>query len=64
MLITGKGMKTSMDLRTKTSNKKQKAKFAITDNTNQELRKLINMFNNFPFLGYKSKQFHDKPVES
>ena len=47
----GKKLNTSLDISTKRSNKKQKAKFAITDITNQDFRKLLKKFNNSPYLG-------------
>ena len=46
MGIPGKGMTTYMYLRTKRTNKKQKARFSITDITNQDFRKLLNKFKN------------------
>ena len=47
----GKGMTNSLDLRTKSSNKKQKERFSIDDITNQYLSKLRKSFNNSPHLG-------------
>ena len=52
-------MITSLDVRTKSSNKKKKARFSNTDITNQDFRKLLRKFNNFPYLGYKSKQVNN-----
>ena len=46
MGIPGKGMNTSMDIRNKIPNKKQRAGFAITDITKQDLRKLLQKFEN------------------
>ena len=46
----GKGLTNSMDLRTQSSNKKQKARFAITDITYQDFSKFINKFKNSPYL--------------
>ena len=57
--IPGKGRATSMYLRTKIPNKKQKSRFAITDITKQYFRKLLKKFDNSPYLGYKSKQAHN-----
>ena len=41
MGILSEGLITSLDLRTKISNKKQREMFFITDITNQDFRKLI-----------------------
>ena len=57
-------MTISLDLRTKISNKKQKSRFAITDITNQDLRKLLKKFKNSPYIGYKSKQINNEPTEA
>ena len=51
-----KGLTTSLDLRTKRSNNKQKERFNITDITNQYFRKLLKKFKNSPYLGNKIKQ--------
>ena len=51
-------------LSAKISNKKQKTRFYITDNHNQDFRKLIKQFRNQTFLCYKSKQAHDEPTEA
>ena len=64
MIRPGNGLTTSMDLRTKTSNKKQKARFAVTDITDQDFEKLLKKFKNSPFIGYKIKQVHNKPTEA
>ena len=61
---TGKGLTTSLALRPKRLNKKQKARFAITNITNQDFRKLLKKFKNSPYLGYKTKQFQNEPTES
>ena len=50
MVIPGNGMTNSLSLRTKRSNKKQNARFDITDITNQYFRKLLNKFNNLSYL--------------
>ena len=63
MGIPGKGMTTYISLRTKSTNKKQKARFDITDITNQYFRKLLKKFKNSPDLGYKSKQVQNEPTE-
>ena len=59
----GKRMNNSLASRNK-SKKKQKAKFANTDITNQDLRELLNKFENSPYLSYKHKQVHNEPTES
>ena len=46
------------------SNKKQTARFSITEMTNQGFSKLLKKYNNSPYLGYKSKQVHDEPTEA
>ena len=56
MIIPVQGLTTSLDLRTKISNKKQKERFSITDIPNQDFRKLLKRFKNSSYLGYKSKQ--------
>ena len=61
---TGKGLNTSLDLSNKRSKKKQKPRFAITEITNQYLRDFLNNFKNSPYIGYKSKQVHNKPTEA
>ena len=53
-------MTNSMDLITKRSNRKQKASFSITNINNQDFRKLLKNFKNSPYLGFKSKQFHNE----
>ena len=58
-----KGLTTSTYRRNKSPNKKQKAMFAITDITNQELRKFHKKFKNSPYLGYRSKQVQNVPTE-
>ena len=63
MGIPGKGLTTSMDLRTKSS-KIKKVMFDITDITNQDFRKFLKKFNNSPYLGYKSKNIHNEPPET
>ena len=64
MGILGKGLTTSLSLRIKNPNKKQKLSFAITDIINQYFRKLLKGFNNSSYLGYKNKQVPNKPTES
>ena len=60
----GKGLTASMSLRTKITNKKQKSKFAISDNSNQDFREFLKKLNISPYLGYNSKQVHSKPTEA
>ena len=64
MWIPGKDLTTSLSIRTKIPNKKQNARFTITDINNQDLRKLIDKFKNPPYLGYNSKQVHNEPTEA
>ena len=60
----GKGLTTSMDIRTKRSNKKQKERNGITDITKQDFSKLLEKFKNSPYLGYKIKQVQNEPTEA
>ena len=55
MVISGKGLTTSMILRTKSKNKKKKAGIYTTDITNQDFRKFLKEFKNSNNLGYKKK---------
>ena len=64
MEIPGKGLTTSLDLRTKNSNKKQKSRSAITDINNKDFSKLLKKFKNSPYIGWKSKQVYNKPNEA
>ena len=64
MEIPGKGLTTYPDLRTKSSNKKQKERFAITDINNKDFIKLLKKFKNSPYIGWKSKQVYNKPNEA
>ena len=59
-----KGLTTSLDFSNKGSNNKQKARFAITDITKKDFRKLLKRFNNSSYLGYKSKPFHNELTEA
>ena len=52
-----------MDLRNKNPNKK-KARFSITEITNQDFSKFLNKFKNSPYLVYKSKQVYNEPTEA
>ena len=49
--ITGKRMNTSLAISTKSSNKKQKSRFAITDITNKDFKKLLKNLKNSLYLG-------------
>ena len=62
MEIPGKGMTTSLAIMTKRTKNKQKARFAITEITNQDLKKFLKKFKTSPYLGYKSKQVHNEPT--
>ena len=48
---THKWLTTSMNLRTKRLNKRQKEMFAITGITNQDFRELLKTFKNSSYLG-------------
>ena len=64
MVIPGKGLTDSLSISTKRPNKEQKAKFSITDITNQDFRDFLKKFGNSPYLGYKEKQVHNEPTEA
>ena len=51
----GKELTNYLDLITKSSNKKQKSRFDITEINNQDFSKLLNKFRNPPYLSYKIK---------
>ena len=57
-----KGLTSSLDLRNKSSKKKQKERFYITEITNEDFSKFLKKFNNSPYLGYKIKQVHNEPT--
>ena len=61
---TGKDMNTSMFLRTKSPNNKQKARTSITVITNQGFRDFLKEFKTSLYLGYRKKQVHNEPTES
>ena len=52
--MSAKGLATSLTLKTKYPNKKQKARTAITYITNQYFRNLLREFNNLPYPDYKN----------
>ena len=60
----GKWLTSSLDLRTKSSNKKKKARFSITNIIIQDFSKFLKKIKNSPYLGYKSKQAHNAPTEA
>ena len=64
MGIPGKGINISLAPRTKRPNKKQKARFAITDINNQDFRNFLKKIKKTPYLGYKRKQLHKEPTEA
>ena len=57
-----KGITTSLDIRTKRSNRKQDERFFVTGTTNKDFRKLLKKFKISPYLGYKSKHVHNEPT--
>ena len=59
----GNVMNPSLGFRNKIPNK-QKAKFYITDITNQYFRKLIKDFRNPLYICYNGKQVHSEPTEA
>ena len=62
MEILAMGMTVSIMLLTKSPNNKQKARFAITDITNQDFRKLLKEIKNSPYLGLNNKHVNNKPT--
>ena len=60
----GKWLTVSMFHRANVSNKKQKARFSITNITKQDFRKFLRKFNNSLYLCYKSKQVQNEPTEA
>ena len=60
----GEGMTEFLSIRIKIPNKKQKARFSITDITNQAFRNFLKKFKNSPYLGYKSKKVHNEATEA
>ena len=62
--IPGKGMTTFLALRTKIPNKRQKARFAITDSTKQDFSNFVKKFDNSCYPGYKIIQVHNEPAEA
>ena len=64
MGISGKDMTTSLTLRTKSPNNKQKSSTAITDITKQYFSKFLREFKISPYIGYKQKNIHNEPTEA
>ena len=60
MEISGKGVTTSLTLRTKRTNNKQRASINITGSTNHDLGELIKEFNNSHYLCNKNKKVHNE----
>ena len=60
MVISGKGVTSSMTLRTKSPNKNKKAKTDIADISNKYFRKLLKHFKKSPYIGYRKKQVHNE----
>ena len=64
MVRTGKGLTTSLSLRTKIPNKNKKSRFAITDITKQYFSKFLNNFDRSHYLDYNIKQVNNKQTEA
>ena len=64
MRRSGKGLTTSLTIRTKRTNKKQKARNSITDINNQYFRQFLKKIRNLTYLSYKMKQVHNEPTEA
>ena len=62
MGIPEKGVTTSLNIITKRSHKNQKARFAITDITNQDFSKLVKKCKNSPYIGNKIKEVQNEPT--
>ena len=62
--LSGTGTTTSMEISTKSSNKKQNTRLYITDITKQDFRKLLKKFKNSPYIVYKIKQVYNEPAEA
>ena len=64
MGISVKGMNISMTIMTiRISNKKRKARTAITENSPPNLIKLLEEFKDYTYLGYSKKQIKMVPTE-
>ena len=64
MRRSGKGLTTSLAIRTKRTNKKQKARNSITNINNQYFRQFLRKIRNLTYLSYKMKQVHNEPTEA
>ena len=64
IVIPGKGLTNSINLKNKRSNKKQKARFAITVINIKDFRKFLKNFNSSPYLVKTIKQVHNEPTEA
>ena len=63
MVISGKGVNNYLYIKTKSPNKKQKARTAITENNKQHFSNFLKKVENSPYMGYKSKQIHNEPTD-
>ena len=50
--------------RTNRSDKKQRERFSITDSTNWDDMKFLKKFNIEPYIGYNSKNIHNKLINA
>ena len=64
MVKTGKETTNYLYIKTKIANKKQRAKFSITDITKQVFRKFLKKFDKLPYIGYNRKRFHNELDEA
>ena len=61
---SGKCLTTSLTFSTKSLNKNQTARTAITVINNQYFRDFLKEFNNAPYLGYNKKQVNNELTET
>ena len=64
MVISVKGLTTSLTPKTGSPNKKQKARIAITDITNQYFRTLLREFKTFTLSRFKNKWVYNVPTDA
>ena len=64
MGISSNGMTISLNLSTKGTYKKHKARTAITDINNQHLTKFIKEFKKSPYLCCNKNQVHNEPTKA
>ena len=64
MVISVKGLTTSLNPKTGSPNKKQKARIAITDITNQYFRTLLREFKTFTLSRFKNKGVYNVPTDA